>query len=66
MINGRAVNIMMMENVVDIIIFKSIFWDETSEVINVTSYHPIAHKTNNCFMTDLKFNNKRWASSTTM
>jgi hypothetical protein len=58
MINGHAVGILMMENVVDIIIFKSISWDETSEVVNVTSYHPIAHNNNNCFMTCLKSNNK--------
>jgi len=53
------------EHTVEITILRLVSWDGDKEVINVTSWHPTTHNDNKRFMTSLKSNKNKCASSTT-
>ncbi len=64
-INGRTVDIRMTVSDVDITILRSVSWEGDKEAVNVTSWHPTAHNGNMRFMTGLKSDKSKCASSTT-
>ncbi len=65
-IRGRTMDIRTTANFADITILRSVSWEGDREAVNATSWHPTAHNGNRRFMTGLKSNNSKCASSTTM
>jgi hypothetical protein len=65
-INGCTIGILMTENVEDITILRSIFWNKNKDIVNVISWHATTQRGNNYFMIGLKSDKKRWTSSITM
>lgn len=65
-INGHIVGILMTENVDDITILRSFFWDKDKDVVNVISWHATTRRGNSYFMIGLKSDRRKWTSSTTM
>jgi hypothetical protein len=55
----------MIMNVVDITILRSVSYEGDKEAINMMSWHPTTHNGNKHFMTGLKSDKSKCASSTT-